>query len=880
MHWVLSVCPVLSGCACQWSRPASRVGGCIVGYDRYPQHLVLAAGAALGAPDPYDVFVRTGQLVELTVRHLTAIALGQLRRDFDLDTLDLDVDPSLENWAGILKQTLELYRRPELRSRFVCLPLLKQMDSKLTNRAAWKAVRWLSGRLDDPLPSRATITVGQALERMTRFHLTYGRYDAAYWPRESVTEANEVLLPAVMALFDQLTCLDQFPVVLLQEAEPGQGGLTVCHMRILQGARPRDRVVTLSGPTENLIPGHLYLARQRDDRTVPVVSLFPWAVFTPDALDPDLGRVQFLCTEGRRWQYSGLGAGAPRRLMLPTPWRPGMLRRIRPGGEAVISAEANLSAAFDGDRLLTERFSKSSWEVLKSASTEAGLAGWYQTHSAHLLLGLACRPGPLADLLRSSGLPEGLMATLGRHLIGGRRPLRNRRLPLLKSCLAADLVAIVERAVRLADRTHAHVRQVQPTHLLRAMLEHTDDSASQLLDVLGVEGRMLHHRLYGGAIETPSMALPELTPQRVRRAALTPHDEPVMPAWIITTTGKIDSRRITPDLLDMFQQALAHAQARGAAALRSETLLMAMLSADGGPAAKAVLPHAPPERRGTPARELVDWIGTHLLTDGGRNEADVYPLRLHQDSFSLNALRTLARAERLAAQTDPVGRPAAPEFVRVGQTHLLLAMLQPGSSVRRKLAQLGFDVTAIAEQTAAQPDSDKREAARPETTPTRADAATKEDLFLPNGRLNPALFTHEALEAATGAQKAARATRFESVRAPHLLMGLAARDGGFADQLFRRAGRSGRRVEQAMARMMMQTPGVQGPLALHREFFSDNLIRLLHRACAQCRRQNKPLITEKILIHVLLTNAGGHVAGALSRLGLDTLELLELAAGL
>ena len=151
-----------------------------------------------------------------------------------------------------------------------------------------------------------------------------------------------------------------------------------------------------------------------------------------------------------------------------------------------------------------------------------------------------------------------------------------------------------------------------------------------------------------------------------------------------------------------------------------------------------------------------------------------------------------------------------------------------------------------------------------------------EPLFMPNGYVTPELFTADAYAGLELTLKAAAETRWDTVRTPHIFMGLAARGDGLADVLFGKTRHSVKDIYRAFSRAFMQRPGAEGPLQLHREFFSDNVIRLLHRARARTAEHQETQISEKQLMMAILEDVDGIVVYTLSQIGLDAERLREL----
>src|SRR5262245_34573849 len=153
-----------------------------------------------------------------------------------------------------------------------------------------------------------------------------------------------------------------------------------------------------------------------------------------------------------------------------------------------------------------------------------------------------------------------------------------------------------------------------------------------------------------------------------------------------------------------------------------------------------------------------------------------------------------------------------------------------------------------------------------------------DDIFLPDGRLRPDSLSPTSLAALDESLKQARATRWDSVRSPHVFMGLLANpDAGIRYW--------GERLEEDLTHILGQFQELfrqedgenDAVLALNREFLSDNVIRLLrdayHRALANNRRQ----ISAMDLLISMLTTPNSIVAECFERIGITAAKLTELA---
>src|SRR3954470_5067411 len=109
-----------------------------------------------------------------------------------------------------------------------------------------------------------------------------------------------------------------------------------------------------------------------------------------------------------------------------------------------------------------------------------------------------------------------------------------------------------------------------------------------------------------------------------------------------------------------------------------------------------------------------------------------------------------------------------------------------------------------------------------------------DDIFLPSGRLRPDILDEATARVLREELTHTRPTNWDSVRTPHLLMGLlAAPDYGVAKWANRLGADLPGLLDQF--RELFHQPNAEPvpPLLLNREFLSDNVIRLLRDA--HCR---------------------------------------------
>src|SRR2546421_10218067 len=106
-----------------------------------------------------------------------------------------------------------------------------------------------------------------------------------------------------------------------------------------------------------------------------------------------------------------------------------------------------------------------------------------------------------------------------------------------------------------------------------------------------------------------------------------------------------------------------------------------------------------------------------------------------------------------------------------------------------------------------------------------------DDLFLPGGRLHLERLSDTAVHVLREALRLARETRWDSVRSPHVFMGLLAVPDPGIRTWGERLGADLNRLLGQFQELFHQEEGHhQALLMLNREFLSDNVIRLLREA--------------------------------------------------
>lgn len=153
-----------------------------------------------------------------------------------------------------------------------------------------------------------------------------------------------------------------------------------------------------------------------------------------------------------------------------------------------------------------------------------------------------------------------------------------------------------------------------------------------------------------------------------------------------------------------------------------------------------------------------------------------------------------------------------------------------------------------------------------------------DDLFQPNGRLRLERFTPTAGRALEEAIRLTRKTRWDSIRSPHVFMGLLATPDRAITNWGQRLGVDSTRLLEQFQELFLQDQGSdEAVLVLSREFFSDNVIRLLRDAWQRACSQGRDIITSMDLLISLLTASNSIVAECFERIGVTARKLTELA---
>jgi ATP-dependent Clp protease ATP-binding subunit ClpA len=153
-----------------------------------------------------------------------------------------------------------------------------------------------------------------------------------------------------------------------------------------------------------------------------------------------------------------------------------------------------------------------------------------------------------------------------------------------------------------------------------------------------------------------------------------------------------------------------------------------------------------------------------------------------------------------------------------------------------------------------------------------------DDVFFPGGGLRMDLLSPPAAAALRDAVRLARETRWDSLRSPHVFMGLLAQPDGCVCDWGTRLRADLPKLLDQFQELFHQDDGETEPvLHLHREFLSDNVIRLLREAWGRCLENRRPRITPMDLLISLLSAHNSIVAECFERIGIPASTLTKLA---
>ncbi|MBM3995532.1 MAG: hypothetical protein FJ303_15460 [Planctomycetes bacterium] len=154
----------------------------------------------------------------------------------------------------------------------------------------------------------------------------------------------------------------------------------------------------------------------------------------------------------------------------------------------------------------------------------------------------------------------------------------------------------------------------------------------------------------------------------------------------------------------------------------------------------------------------------------------------------------------------------------------------------------------------------------------------RDDIFSPAGHICTDCISESTQQVLCEALKLAKETRWDSVRSPHIFMGLLAVPDPCVRSWGDRLGADLTRLLGQFQELFHQEEGdCEALLMLNREFLSDNVIRLLREAYARARDHHRSVVMPMDLLITLLTTTNSIVAECFERIGVTAAKLTELA---
>jgi ATP-dependent Clp protease ATP-binding subunit ClpA len=155
---------------------------------------------------------------------------------------------------------------------------------------------------------------------------------------------------------------------------------------------------------------------------------------------------------------------------------------------------------------------------------------------------------------------------------------------------------------------------------------------------------------------------------------------------------------------------------------------------------------------------------------------------------------------------------------------------------------------------------------------------SREDIFQPGGQIQHECLGDSAGKVLRESLRLAKETRWDSVRSPHIFMGLLAVPDSGIKAWGERLGADLTKLLGQFQELFHQEEGdSDAVLALNREFMSDNVIRLLREAHQRALDHQRSFITPMDLLISLLTASNSIVAECFERIGVTAAKLTELA---
>jgi ATP-dependent Clp protease ATP-binding subunit ClpA len=152
------------------------------------------------------------------------------------------------------------------------------------------------------------------------------------------------------------------------------------------------------------------------------------------------------------------------------------------------------------------------------------------------------------------------------------------------------------------------------------------------------------------------------------------------------------------------------------------------------------------------------------------------------------------------------------------------------------------------------------------------------DVFTPAGQVRDELFRDDAIHALRQSENFARRTGWDSIRSPHVFMGLLdSDDPGILEWAERLGADVPQLLDQFEELFRHDRASDDAVIRLHREFMSDNVIRLLRDAVQRAGENNREVANPLDVLIAMLTAPSSIVAECFERIGITAARLTELA---
>ncbi len=152
-----------------------------------------------------------------------------------------------------------------------------------------------------------------------------------------------------------------------------------------------------------------------------------------------------------------------------------------------------------------------------------------------------------------------------------------------------------------------------------------------------------------------------------------------------------------------------------------------------------------------------------------------------------------------------------------------------------------------------------------------------DDIFLMNGRVRPDVTDDITAQALRDSLAHARSTNWDSVRTPHLFLGLLGTSDAGVYAWTNRLGADIGRLQDQFRDLFYQDAEPVPPLLLNREFLSDNVIRVLRDSYGRARDYGRDCVSPMDLLITIFNTPNSIVAECFERIGVTAARLTELA---